>query len=223
MIEGRVAEAFKALWQGSVDAPEKISLLTAGGLGFEINVPSPSLRQALLANDRSCTLFVAQMIREDSELMFGFETLVERELFVELCELDKVGPKTAAAALTAIGADGLRRYVETGTMSVAKVPGFGPASLQKLKDGLKKSEKLKKLWNRGLERTPTTQKQFGSAGLSVGVRQVLAQLGLKPYEMDKLYMELEAEDANIAQASSNDLVKKVLQRWSAFRHSQVDV
>ena len=77
-----------------IDISEALVLVDVGGLGYEVEIPL-STYTALGAVADEVTLHTHLVVREDAQLLYGFYTLAERELFRSLIKVNKVGPKLA--------------------------------------------------------------------------------------------------------------------------------
>lgn len=66
-------------------------------------------------------------IRENEQVMFGFLTLVERDVFLKLIEIKGVGPKTALALVSHGDINDLVQAIEQENVRYFKsIPGVGP-------------------------------------------------------------------------------------------------
>lgn len=89
-------------------------------------------------------VFTHQVVREDSQNLYGFANTDERDLFRLLLEVSGIGPKVALAA---IGAGSPRELVEAVQREdlrfLTKLPGVGKKTAQRLilelKDKLEKA------------------------------------------------------------------------------------
>jgi len=102
---------------------------------FEIEICSKNLL-SVLDKGSIVFVFIAEIIREDGQAYFGFLSPSERDLFLELKEIDSIGNKTAALALRELGVSGLKLLSSHGVNTVGKVAGLGPKTLERLKAGL---------------------------------------------------------------------------------------
>ena len=82
-----------------IDISEALVLIDIGGLGYEVEIPL-STYTALGAVADEVTLHTHLVVREDAQLLYGFYTLAERELFRSLIKVNKVGPKLAITILS---------------------------------------------------------------------------------------------------------------------------
>ncbi|MDR2105071.1 MAG: Holliday junction branch migration protein RuvA, partial [Deferribacteraceae bacterium] len=71
--------------------------LEVGGVAFEINLSLDTYAKVKLGE--ICSFYTHFVIREDAAALFGFNTLKEKELFLLLISVSKVGPKLALAVL----------------------------------------------------------------------------------------------------------------------------
>lgn len=99
----------------------KVLIKTPYGVGYEVyfrgatKVGSP------------INLFAAHVIREQSQELFGFKTLIEKDMFHMLLGVNGVGPKSAFSLVTTVGVDGLKKAIVFEEKKVlTQAPGIGP-------------------------------------------------------------------------------------------------
>jgi Holliday junction DNA helicase RuvA len=107
-------------------------VVTGGGVGYEVNVPA-RLLSALPGRGGSVRFFTCTVVREDALELYGFDTWDERETFLTLTSINRVGPRTALAILSVFRPDDLRRLVlEEDILSLTRVPGIGRKTGQQI-------------------------------------------------------------------------------------------
>ncbi|MCG7546114.1 Holliday junction branch migration protein RuvA [Pseudoalteromonas sp. MM17-2] len=116
-------------------------LVEAAGIGYEINLPM-SCFYALPECGEQVTLYTHFVVREDAQLLFGFNTKNERALFRELLKANGVGPKLGLGILSGMSAEQFIHCVHHGDAStLVKLPGVGKKTAERLvlemKDRLK--------------------------------------------------------------------------------------
>ncbi|UJF18629.1 Holliday junction branch migration protein RuvA [Vibrio sp. SS-MA-C1-2] len=116
-------------------------LIEVSGVGYEVQMPMSCFYELPNIGEEAiiCTHFV---VREDAQLLFGFNTTGERALFRELIKANGVGPKLALAILSGMTANQFIRCVEhEDTSTLVKLPGVGKKTAERLvvelKDRLK--------------------------------------------------------------------------------------
>lgn len=112
-------------------------LLDVGGVGYEVEV-STSVLTALPATGEPLIVHTHFVVRDDAQLLFGFSSKSERELFRAFIKINGVGPKLGLAIISALDVDALRFIVKTDDPSLlTKVPGIGKTTAQRIMVELK--------------------------------------------------------------------------------------
>lgn len=100
-------------------------VLDVSGIGYEVFVFEHLLQDMHLGDE--VTLQTAHIIREDSQVLFGFNAVDELNIFNLLCSVSGVGPKMAMAILSSIGVSGVNKAVHQADDQMFKsVSGVGP-------------------------------------------------------------------------------------------------
>jgi Holliday junction DNA helicase RuvA len=102
------------------------------GVGYEVSVPMSTFYQLPSVGEK-VVLLTHFVVREDAQLLFGFGTAQERELFRELIKISGVGARTALALLSGMSVADLAQAVtlqESGRLT--KIPGIGKKTAERL-------------------------------------------------------------------------------------------
>jgi Holliday junction DNA helicase RuvA len=121
------------------------AVIDVNGIGFSIEIPV-SLHNKLPQIGEEVLFYTAHILREDSERLFGFLTLEERNLFLSCSDVSGVGPKTALSLVGHLAPADLRSAIHAGnTLILTKIPGIGKKTAERIimemKDRLPKEEK----------------------------------------------------------------------------------
>jgi len=101
------------------------AVVDVAGVGYELTIPLSTFYQLGDPGSR-VELHVHTHVREDALALFGFRTRREKDLFARLIGVTGVGPKTAIAVLSGLGADDLIEAVrQRDAGRLAAVPGIG--------------------------------------------------------------------------------------------------
>lgn len=119
-ISGRVAEV----------APT-YAVVDAHGVGYYLQISLETFKAVEHADETK--LYVHYVVREDAQLLFGFATKVERELFRLLIGVSGVGGNTARMILSTYSPAELQSIISTGNAVLLKnVKGLGLKTAQKI-------------------------------------------------------------------------------------------
>ena len=134
------------------------------GIGWEILVPTALLDNGIRTGDE-VKLFTYLYVREDAMQLFGFFSRDELGIFGLLLNVSGIGPKGAMGILSALSADDLRFAVlSEDAARIAKAPGIGKKTAQKLILELKDKFKLEDAFEKKLNHTEEMLPAGGSAG-----------------------------------------------------------
>ena len=121
-VEGRVAEVTE----------NACVVVTQGGVGYEVFLASHTLSR-LPGKGGEAHFFACTVVREDALELYGFESWDERETFLVLTSISRVGARTAMAILSVFRPDDLRRLVaEDDMVSLTRVSGIGKKTGQQI-------------------------------------------------------------------------------------------
>ena len=100
-------------------------------IGYQIALGNPYRYSSKL--NKEIKLYVHQVIREDAHLLYGFDSLEEKQLFLRLVSVSGIGPKSALAIMASDDHSGLIQAVETGDVTyLTKFPGVGKKTAQQM-------------------------------------------------------------------------------------------
>lgn len=107
-------------------------VLEAAGVGYELLIPL-STYEKLPREGGEVKLLAAHIVREDDEILFGFATPNEKELFLKLTGVSGVGPKIALAILSGAGLGELAMTIAAGDAKrLAAIKGVGKKTAEKI-------------------------------------------------------------------------------------------
>lgn len=116
-------------------------LLEVSGVGYEVQMPMTCFYDLPKVGENAI-VYTHFVVREDAQLLFGFNNKVERALFRELLKANGVGPKLGLAILSGMSAQQFVSCVNNeDSTTLVKLPGVGKKTAERLvlemKDRLK--------------------------------------------------------------------------------------
>jgi Holliday junction DNA helicase RuvA len=107
-----------------------VDILTDGGVGYRVNIPAS---YTALSKGERYSLFTYLHVREDTQMLFGFQKEEERKFFEQLISVSGIGPKTGLAILSTFSRVKLEDIILKGdAKALSKVPGLGIKGAQKI-------------------------------------------------------------------------------------------
>jgi holliday junction DNA helicase RuvA len=103
-----------------------------GGVGYELEAPMSTF-YSLPPVGQAVRLLTHLVVREDAQLLYGFSTMEERQLFRSLLRVSGVGPRIALAILSGSTAGAFAACVQAGDVSaLTRIPGVGRKIAERL-------------------------------------------------------------------------------------------
>lgn len=194
-----------------VDVTEQTIVLECNGIGYEIAVPVSTLTE-LPSTGNEVKIHTYLYVREDAVNLYGFLTKEDLYVFKLLIGVNGIGPKGALGILSAITPDELRfAILADDVKTIAKAPGIGNKTAQKLiielKDKLKLSdvfEQSLKAGAKGIETTENANMDIRSEAV-----QALASLGYSLSEATKAVGKVEIDSETTVEQLLKAALKKI--------------
>lgn len=106
--------------------------LEANGIEWDFMVPALSL-EAFGPVGSESRVYAWLYHREDQMRLFGFSSVRERDIFVDLMKVEGIGPKQAIKILSSISADDLEKALDGEDLAkLESAPGIGKKTAQKM-------------------------------------------------------------------------------------------
>ena len=107
-------------------------IVDCNGVGYEVSVPMSTFYHLPSTGER-VTLLTHMVVREDAQLLYGFGTAQERELFRELIKISGIGARTGLAILSGMSVNDLAQAVTLQDVGrLTKIPGIGKKTAERL-------------------------------------------------------------------------------------------
>jgi Holliday junction DNA helicase RuvA len=111
--------------------PTKV-VVDVNGVGYGLNV-SLNTSSAIGEEGSEESFYTYHHVREDVQALYGFAREIERELFLLLLSVSKIGPKTALGALSGMTVENFVHAVSSGNAGLlTKIPGIGRQTSERI-------------------------------------------------------------------------------------------
>ncbi len=116
-------------------------VVECAGVGYFVNISLQTYSQ--IPDSGMIKIFTHFVVREDAQILYGFSTKEEKNLFSHLISVSGVGPNTARMILSSMSAAEIKTAIVNNNSSVLQnIKGIGTKSAQRiivdLKDRLEK-------------------------------------------------------------------------------------
>jgi Holliday junction DNA helicase RuvA len=114
-----------------IDRASETLILDVSGVGYELTCSLNTLDDFALTAD--VQIFVHTHVREDAINLFGFSSLLEKQMFLSLMKVNGVGPKMAVKILSSAPLPRLLEMIEAGDVKgLSTLPKVGKKTAEQL-------------------------------------------------------------------------------------------
>jgi len=160
-------------------------LIDVHGVGYEVEVTLGVMESQPMAG-QAIALHTHFVVREDAQLLYGFQTRQERDLFRLLLKVNGVGPKLGMSILSHMTiAEFVQCVREDRVTRLTKMPGVGKKTAERLV--IEMRDRLK-TWH-GLNDDasgPEEGTKYDLSSIKNDAEAALVALGYKPAEATKI-------------------------------------
>lgn len=191
-----------------IEKSPDLVMVDVSGVGYEVQV-SLTTYVNLPGNNQKVILLTHMVVREDAQLLFGFLTGQERDLFRVLIKVNGVGPKLGLTILSGMDAMTFARCVKNNDVSsLVSLPGVGKKTAERLV--IEVRDKLKD-WQ-GLEDFDVTQTGLPKVDHLHDAETALVGLGYRPQDAARVLARMAVSDSE--EESVEKLIKMALKELS---------
>ncbi|MCY6990652.1 Holliday junction branch migration protein RuvA [Staphylococcus argensis] len=184
--------------------PTHVVVEVQGGVGYEIQTPNSYRFQRHL--DQEVTIYTSLIVREDSQLLYGFHDEEEKSMFLSLIKVTGIGPKSAIAILASSSPNDVKRAIENENDAyLTQFPGIGKKTARQIVLDLK--GKVEITDESQMDLLQPTASQDESQTIVKEALLALEALGYSKRELKKVEKKLAAETPD----SVDDAVRQGLQ------------
>ena len=106
-------------------------LIECSGVGYEVKISLNTFTQ--LSNSEQIKLHTKLIVREDAQILYGFFTKEEREMFNYLISVSGIGPNTAMIMLSSLIPEEIAHAIQTDdVITIQGIKGIGAKTAQRV-------------------------------------------------------------------------------------------
>ena len=181
------------------------ALIECGGVGYEVDMPVTSLSK--LKVNENAFVYVQHIVREDAQILYGFNTVTERELFRTLIKVNGVGPKMALAVLSTFDVESfVETVLQEQSKALEQIPGVGKKTAQRMVVELKDNLKNFAVSTQISANPQATSTASSNESCNDAIAAMTA-LGYKEFDAVRYVKAVIAKEGNL---STQDLIVKAL-------------
>lgn len=111
-------------------------IIDVAGVGYEVMVPASDFEASDFGT--KCKFYTYHAVRENSEELYGFSSLVAKKLFELLISVQGIGPKAGLAILSLAEVEAVRNAIANADVAfISKASGVGKKSAERVVVDLK--------------------------------------------------------------------------------------
>ena len=106
-------------------------LIECSGVGYEVKISLNTYTQ--LSDSEQIKLHTKLIVREDAQILYGFFTKEEREMFNYLISVSGIGPNTAMIMLSSLVPEEIAHAIQTDdVITIQGIKGIGAKTAQRV-------------------------------------------------------------------------------------------
>ncbi|MDT9587309.1 MAG: Holliday junction branch migration protein RuvA [Candidatus Arsenophonus melophagi] len=175
-----------------------IVLIELNGITYEVHMPMTCFYQ-LPTIGQEVILLTQFIVRENAQLLYGFNDKQEKALFRELIKVNGVGPKLALAILSGMSAGQFITAIEQEAItSLIKLPGIGKKTAERLVVEMKGrfTDVCDQLNPNKIDLLSSSDTKTKSHDIEAEAISALISLGYKPQEASRMIGRVANSAAN---------------------------
>jgi Holliday junction DNA helicase RuvA len=108
-------------------------ILDVNQIGYELQIPRRLSQELSVTSQEAVQIFTHLQIREEQQVLYGFASAAERDLFRQLVSVSGIGAQIAIALIDTLGLQNLVQAIVTGNIrTLSKTPGVGNKTAERI-------------------------------------------------------------------------------------------
>jgi len=188
-------------------SPQSI-IIDVGGVGYEVIAPLSTF-YALPEPNEKVGLSIYTHVRDDALTLFGFQSRLEKSLFLMLISVSGIGPKLAVNILSGIGPPDLLEAIARGdALRLQAIPGVGKKTAERIALELK-DRAARAIGDRDIPQVPAPQAE--DRRIMEDALSALINLG---YGAKSAKMAVDKARSRLGEMTLEELIREALRTLS---------
>lgn len=106
-------------------------IIECGGIGYEVKISLNTFSS--IGSDEAILIYTQFIVREDAQLLYGFATKEERDMFNHLISVSGIGPNTGMIMLSSLATEEIAHAIQTEDVrTIQSIKGIGAKTAQRV-------------------------------------------------------------------------------------------
>lgn len=185
-----------------------ILILEVDRVGYEIQIPSRLARKLSTENTETIQIFTHLQIREEQQVLYGFDSAAERDLFRQLISVSGIGMQLAIALIDTLGLEELVQAIVTGNIkTLSKTPGVGAKTAERI--ALELKTKLAQ-WRQLVGITVSTSVAIPAPEIIEDVEMTLLALGYTNEEINQALSAISQDNLMLKNSNVEEWIRSAI-------------
>ena len=185
-----------------------VLVLEVNKIGYELQITSRLAREISQNKPDNLQVFTHLQIREDHQILYGFSTTAERELFRQLISVSGIGAQLAIALIDTLGLEQLVQAIVTGNIRIlSQTPGVGKKTAERI--ALELKTKLSQ-WRKLVGITVTSTSAMPSLDILEDIEMTLLALGYTNEEINKAISTLSQDNLMLKNTDTEEWIREAI-------------
>ncbi|MGK7940440.1 MAG: Holliday junction branch migration protein RuvA [Crocosphaera sp.] len=185
-----------------------VLVLEVNQIGYELQITSRLAREISQNQPDNLQVFTHLQIREDHQILYGFSTTAERELFRQLISVSGIGTQLAIALIDTLGLEELVQAIVTANIRIlSQTPGVGKKTAERI--ALELKTKLSQ-WRKLVGVTVTSTSAMPSLDILEDIEMTLLALGYTNEEINKAVSSLSQDNLMLKNTDTEEWIREAI-------------
>ncbi|MDJ0579818.1 Holliday junction branch migration protein RuvA [Crocosphaera sp.] len=185
-----------------------ILVLEVNQIGYELQIPSKFARHISQEKLEIISIFTHLQIKDDQQILYGFSSTAERDLFRQLISVSGIGAQSGIALIDTLGLEELVQAIVTGNIKkLYQTPGVGKKTAERI--ALELKTKLSQ-WRKLVGVTVTSSSAMPSLDILEDIEMTLLALGYTNEEIDKAISTLSQDNLMLKNTNTEEWIKEAI-------------